>query len=261
MTAVIPLQTALLSDVGRVRKNNEDAIGEDLEHGLLVLADGMGGYQAGEVASQLAVSTILSQVRGYQALLEDPAPAGAIESVAKLLRQAVERANTAICASARENPQQEGMGTTVVAGLIYARHFLVANVGDSRCYLLRNGVFTQITKDHSLVQEMVDAGQYTREQAQRVMSKSIVTRALGVETDVRVDLFDTPMEDDDVLMMCSDGLSDMLSDEAMQQILSDHSTNLKRAAQTLVSQANANGGRDNISVILARADQIAATPI
>ena len=240
------IRTALLSDVGKVRGNNEDAVGEDRKLGLLVLADGMGGYQAGEVASQLAVARTLEFVRQHHS------PAATFDELSSLLRSAVEQANRAIFESAREHPQYQGMGTTVVACIAGTARFAIAYAGDSRLYRLRNQKLQQITRDHSLVQELVNHGHYTPEEAHRMVSKNIVTRALGVEAQVEVDLLEMDARPDDILLMCSDGLTDMLDDAALREILLHCEENVAAAAIELISEANARGGRDNVSVILAR---------
>jgi protein phosphatase len=236
------LRTALLTDVGRVRQNNEDAIEEDRERGLVVLADGMGGYQAGEVASRLAVSTILDAMRKGG----DRRP----RTAAAALRDAVEQANRVILDAAGNHPQYSGMGTTVVACLADGERFVIAWVGDSRLYRLRGGALMQLTRDHSLVQELVDHGHYTLEQAQQLMSKNIVTRALGVEAQVQVDVVETDGQKGDLLLLCSDGLSDMLDDASLRTILKRTADDPDTTARALIDQANARGGKDNISVIL-----------
>ena len=240
------LRTSLLSDVGRVRQNNEDALGEDPALNLLVLADGMGGYQAGEVASQLAVSTILDAQRKSR------------ERTSDSLRRSIEQANLAICQAARSNPEYSGMGTTVVACLPDKRQFAVAWVGDSRLYRLRGEKLEQLTRDHSLLREMVDHGHYTFEQAQKLVSKNIVTRALGVEAAVKVDTLDTDAERGDLLLLCSDGLTDMLDDGTIRSILLQAGSDPDSIARTLVEQANSRGGRDNISVIVVRVEELEA---
>ncbi|HZP13404.1 MAG TPA: protein phosphatase 2C domain-containing protein, partial [Nevskiaceae bacterium] len=174
------LRTALLSDVGKVRDNNEDSIAEDLSLGLLVLADGMGGYQAGEVASRMAVTTIVETVREQHADAKD------LESKCTLLRAAVEQANRAIFDAAHKHMQYQGMGTTVVACEAVDDRFIVGWVGDSRLYRFRDRTLKQITRDHSLVQELIDHGHYSKADAHQLVSKNIVTRALGVESDVDV---------------------------------------------------------------------------
>jgi serine/threonine protein phosphatase PrpC len=239
----VKLHTSLLSDLGRARQNNEDALGEDRALNLLVLADGMGGHQAGEVASQLAVSTILDTQRQSR------------ERTSNSLRRSIEQANLAICEAARSNPDYSGMGTTVVACLANKQRVAIAWVGDSRLYRLRGKELERLTRDHSLLQEMVDHGRYTLEQAQQIVSKNIVTRALGIEAAVDVDTTETSAEPGDLLLLCSDGLTDMLDDGTIRAILL-RAGDLDSLARALVADANARGGKDNISVVLARVEKL-----
>jgi len=244
----VQLRTALLSDVGKVRDNNEDSIAEDLSLGLLVLADGMGGYQAGEVASRMAVTTIVETVREQHADAKD------LESKCTLLRAAVEQANRAIFDAAHKHMQYQGMGTTVVACEAVDDRFIVGWVGDSRLYRFRDRTLKQITRDHSLVQELIDHGHYSKADAHQLVSKNIVTRALGVESDVDVDLIILDAMPGDVVLMCSDGLTDMMGDEDLQEMLQHCGTNIQAGAIQLIAEANARGGRDNVSVILGRVE-------
>ncbi|MBI2382610.1 MAG: Stp1/IreP family PP2C-type Ser/Thr phosphatase [Gammaproteobacteria bacterium] len=249
--------TALLSDTGRVRGNNEDAVGEDGDLGLLVLADGMGGYNAGEIASGIAVTTILDVVkRGWKDIRRGEVDgATGYTHEALLLKQAVETAHATIHQVSQSQPQCAGMGTTVVTCLLHDDVMSVAYVGDSRLYRLRGGALEQVTRDHSLIEELVARGHYTREEAKKLVRKNIVTRALGVEKGVQVDVLEDPVEIGDIVLICSDGLSDMLDDEALRLTLSQNADNLPKAAQALVDAANERGGKDNISVVLARVDQ------
>lgn len=250
------IATALLTDVGRVRTNNEDAVVEDPDIGLLVLADGMGGYNAGEIASGLATTTVLDVVRREWSGLDkgEVDAASGYSQVSLLLRQSVETAHQTIHQVAQSQPQCAGMGTTVVAVLMHDDRMSVAHVGDSRLYRYRFGFLEQITRDHSLLEEMVARGHYSREDAAKLVRKNIVTRALGVEAAVTVDLLEDTLEVGDILLLCSDGLTDMMSDEAIAGVLRVHSDNLEIAAKSLVQGALDAGGRDNISVCLARVD-------
>lgn len=250
------LATALLTHPGRVRSNNEDAIGEDPELGLLVLADGMGGYNAGEIASGIAVATVLDVVRREW----DEIPRGRVDAASgysfesMLLRRAVEKAHETIQRVARSQPQCEGMGTTLVSCIVHDDRLSIAYVGDSRLYRLRGGRLEQLTRDHSLVEDLVARGYYTREEAGRLVGKNIVTRALGVEDAVAVETIEEVLEVGDVVLLCSDGLCDLLSDEHISATVSRFTDNLAEAASALVDAANEAGGRDNIAVILARLD-------
>jgi PPM family protein phosphatase len=244
----VQLSTSLLSDVGKVRGNNEDSVAEDRNLGLVVLADGMGGYQAGEVASRMAVAKVIEVMRSQHHLARD------FETLCGLLKSAVEQANRAIFDSAHEHVQYQGMGTTIVACAASSDRFAVASVGDSRLYRYRGGELTQITRDHSLIQELVDHGHYSKEEALQLISKNIVTRALGVETRVQVDITTIDAKAGDVLLLCSDGLTDMLDDAGIKKILDRSRGNVAAASIQLVAEANTNGGRDNVSVILARVE-------
>lgn len=251
------IATALASDMGRVRTNNEDAIAEDRELGLLVLADGMGGYNAGEIASSLTINTVLDVIRSQWKQLTQPHPGSpdpAYSPEGLLLRRAVETAHQTVFHVSQTQPQCAGMGTTVVACLLHDGVMSIAYVGDSRLYRVRDSRLEQLTTDHSLQEELVARGHYTREEASRLVRKNIVTRALGVEAEVAVDLLEVPVTTGDLILLCSDGLTDMVSDEEIATILNLHSADLDLAAKTLVDVALDHGGKDNISVILARAN-------
>jgi protein phosphatase len=244
-----------MSDAGRVREHNEDTIGTDADIGLVVLADGMGGYKAGEVASGIAVRTLMSLLKDAVER-EDLTVRDAATGLSRpgiLLRDAIQRANKIIYQTARTQANCEGMGTTVVAGLFFDDKLTIAHVGDSRLYRMRGQDFTQVTQDHSLLQELVARGFYTPEEAQRAASKNYVTRALGVEPTVEVDVTEVPVLKDDLFLLCSDGLSDMVEDDDIQLTISTFGANLETLAKQLVLLGNDNGGRDNISIVLVRA--------
>jgi serine/threonine protein phosphatase PrpC len=242
-----------LSDTGKVREHNEDTIAYDPDIGLLVLADGMGGYNAGEVASGIAVKTIVNLVREaverQDLTLHDKNSGLSRPSI--ILRDAIHRANKIIYQTARTQPQCEGMGTTIVAALFFDNKVSIAHVGDSRLYRLRNDKFEQVTMDHSLLQELVDRGFYSAEEAQRAANKNYVTRALGVEPDVEVEVQEAPAHKGDFFALCSDGLSDMVEDDDIHLTISTFGANLDTVAKQLIQLANDNGGRDNISVVMA----------
>ena len=243
-----------MTDTGRVREHNEDTIGTDQDIGLVVLADGMGGYKAGEVASGIAVRTVMSllkdAVEREDLTLRDPS--SGLSRPGILLRDAITRANKIIHQTARTQTNCEGMGTTVVAGLFFDDKLTIAHVGDSRLYRLRGGTLEQVTRDHSLLQELVSRGFYTPEEAQRAAAKNYVTRALGVEPTVEVEITEVPVDKDDVYLLCSDGLSDMVDDTDIQLTINTFGANLETVAKQLVQLSNDNGGRDNISVVLVR---------
>jgi serine/threonine protein phosphatase PrpC len=245
---------AELTDTGRVRDHNEDAIGSDPEIGLMVLADGMGGYNAGEVASGIAVQ-IVSELATEGAARENR---DEIESHSGLMRQSivlrdsVYRSNKIIYQTAQSQTHCEGMGTTIVACMFYDNKVSIAHVGDSRAYRLRGGVFEQLTLDHSLLQELVDRGFYSAEEAQRSTNRNYVTRALGVEPTVEVEVHEYEVLPDDIYLLCSDGLPDMVEDEDIHLTISTFNDSLDVAGKQLIELANDNGGRDNISVMLAQ---------
>jgi protein phosphatase len=243
-----------LTDTGRVREHNEDTISWDADIGLLVLADGMGGYNAGEVASGIAARTIVNLVREYYAHenLRAADPHGGQSRPTIILRDAIRRANKIVYQTAKTQPQCEGMGTTVVAALFFDNRVVVAHVGDSRLYRKRADKLERMTLDHSLLQELVDRGYYTPAEAQRAANKNYVTRALGVEAEIEVDVAEHPAQRGDIYLLCSDGLSDMIEDEDIHLTISTFGANLDNVATHLVQLGNDNGGKDNISVLLAQ---------
>tara|TARA_R110002049_G_scaffold78774_12_gene200557 strand:+ start:3970 stop:4794 length:825 start_codon:yes stop_codon:yes gene_type:complete len=245
---------AELTDTGRVREHNEDAIGTNAEIGLMVLADGMGGYNAGEVASGIAVQ-IVTELAAEAAQREDRAdidPHSGLMRQSIILRDAVYRANKIIFQTAQSQTHCEGMGTTIVACMFCDNKVSIAHVGDSRAYRLRGGELEQITLDHSLLQELVDRGFYSAEEAQRSTNRNYVTRALGVEPTVEVEVHEHEVLTDDIYLLCSDGLPDMVEDEDIHLTIKTFNASLEVVSQQLVELANNQGGRDNISVMLAQ---------
>jgi protein phosphatase len=210
----------------------------------------MGGYNAGEIASGMATTFIKSELGRWLAQAGRHANA---KEVRRAMEICVDNANRSIFNAANSNPQYSGMGTTLVVGVFQDGRLLLGHIGDSRCYRLRGSELAQITKDHSLLQEQMDAGLITPEQAAVSTNKNLVTRALGVEDAVLLDVNEHRVEPGDIYLMCSDGLSDMVDDPGIARILAGDVTLEEKAVQ-LVDAANANGGRDNISVILAQAD-------
>ena len=248
----LQLELANVSDPGKKRPHNEDSAITDSALGLALVADGMGGYKAGEVASAIAAKVIFDGVKAGQA---QPKPNRASQypsPEAVLIRASIEDANRRIFHTAHEVPQCQGMGTTVVAALFSENRVTIAHVGDSRIYLHRDGVLKQVTNDHSLVQELIDRGFFTPEEALANTPKNLVTRALGIDEHVEVDVQELPVQPGDIYLLCSDGLNDMVNDEEIRLTLSKYSANLAQAADELVQLANAGGGKDNISVVLAR---------
>jgi PPM family protein phosphatase len=238
------------TDPGLARENNEDSVTVDEPTRLGILADGMGGYNAGEVASGMATTFIKSELGRWLAQAGRHANA---REVRRAMEICVDNANRSIFNAANSNPQYSGMGTTLVVGVFQDGRLMLGHIGDSRCYRLRAGHFEQITKDHSLLQEQMDAGLITPEQAATSTNKNLVTRALGVEDAVLLEVNEHRVEPGDLFLMCSDGLSDMLDDEAIAHILSTEGS-LEQKSVQLIDAANANGGRDNISVLLAQAN-------
>jgi PPM family protein phosphatase len=239
---------------GLVREHNEDAVFADMDVGLIVLADGMGGYNAGEVASALAIKTVSDMVRTG---LERETRTSVDDSSGLLrqsivLRNAIVRANKIIWQTAQTQPQCRGMGTTIAACLFHDNRASIAHVGDSRVYRLRKNRFEQLTLDHSLLQELVDRGFFSHEEALRSANRNYVTRALGVEASVEVEIQEETVKKDDIYLLCSDGLSDMVEDEDIHLTISTFSANLKTGGEQLIQLANHHGGRDNISVCLAQ---------
>ena len=254
MSLAQSLEIACCTDPGIVRSHNEDSIVSDASIGLVVLADGMGGYNAGEVASGMTTSVIATEM--LQVLAErNPAEidvATGRSIGARLLLEQISKANAAVYHASKTQPQYSGMGTTLVTALFYNNGVTFAHIGDSRGYRLRDGVLTQVTKDHSLLQEQIDSGMITPEQARYSQHKNLVTRALGIDPEVDAEITQCEALPGDIYLLCSDGLNDMVPDEDIGMTMQALSSNLKLAAQQLVQLANDNGGRDNISVILVR---------
>ena len=234
------------TDTGRARDNNEDSVAIDEEMRVVVLADGMGGYNAGEVASGMATTYIKTELSRW--LAEVGAVARSRE-VRRAMEICVDSANLEIFNAANSNAQCAGMGTTLVVAVFRDDALVLGHIGDSRCYRLRAGTLEQITRDHSLLQEQLDAGLITPEQAEHSNIRNLVTRALGVEALVLPEVNEHAVEPGDVYLLCSDGLSDMVSDATIAIILLAE-TSLERQAQALVDAANDHGGRDNISVLM-----------
>jgi len=237
------------TDPGLARENNEDSVTVDEPTRLAVLADGMGGYNAGEIASGMATTFIKSELGRW---LSQAGRHANSREVRRAMEICVDNANRSIFNAANSNPHYSGMGTTLVLGVFQDGRFMLGHIGDSRCYRLRGTEFQQITKDHSLLQEQMDAGLITAEQAATSSNKNLVTRALGVEDAVLLEVNEHKVEPGDIYLMCSDGLSDMVDDGGIARILAGEVPLEQKVAQ-LIDTANANGGRDNISVLLAQA--------
>ena len=267
MNSEFEIEIVNVSDVGKKRPHNEDSTISDVHHGLVALADGMGGYKAGEVASAIAVTTILHEV------IADRKNISAVKGKKKpveqklhgheslLIKTAITNANSNIYKMAKMDEQCQGMGTTVVMGLFHDDKVSIGHVGDSRAYRLRAGNLKQVTKDHSLIQELIDRKLYTPEEAYAKMPKNLVTRGLGLDIAVEVDISEETVQPEDIYLICSDGLTDMVNDEEIHLTLSKYSANLVQAAANLVQIANAKGGKDNISVVLVRVKNKLAKPV
>jgi serine/threonine protein phosphatase PrpC len=241
----MPLNRGAVTDIGRMRKNNEDRY---LSAGrLAAVADGMGGHRAGEVASAIAMEEL--------AALEHAGPWHTPADAGEALRVVFLAANRRIRETAAKDSDLDGMGTTLVALLEDGDSVHLANVGDSRAYLLRNGELSQVTVDHTLVQELIDEGRLRPEEAERHPQRSIITRALGVESDVEVDLFTYKLLSGDRLLLCTDGLSGVVSEQRIRNVLL-RVPDPQRAAEKLVAIANESGGPDNITVVVLDTDQV-----
>ncbi|HET7776309.1 MAG TPA: Stp1/IreP family PP2C-type Ser/Thr phosphatase [Azospira sp.] len=247
------LEIVVKTDPGLVRSHNEDAVFANPNLGLAILADGMGGYNAGEVASGMATTLLSSEIEEGLALKQAWELEPDAEPYANaLLRERIATANSTIYHAAQSQPQYSGMGTTLVLALLADNLLTVAHIGDSRLYRLRGQEFVQITRDHSLLQEQIDSGMLTPEQAKLSMNKNLVTRALGVDAAVDAEIRSYPVQAGDLFLLCSDGLNDMVEDEDIGFTLQTLSANLELAANQLIQMANDNGGRDNVSVILVK---------
>lgn len=248
------LEITSLSDPGMVRSHNEDSVATDAASGVVVLADGMGGYNAGEVASGIAVSLLSEGLR--QALqvknLTQLVPETNETLAHKVFKEQIAKANDTIYQTSQTQPQCAGMGTTLVVAAFYDNKMTVGHIGDSRMYRLRGDEFSQVTKDHSLLQEQIDAGIISKEDAKHSQNKNLVTRALGIDPTVDPELHDYDLLPDDIYLLCSDGLNDMVEDEDIGTALTMLRSNLSLAATQLIQMANDNGGKDNVSVILVR---------
>jgi protein phosphatase len=248
----VGLEFAALTDTGLVRPHNEDSVAISPEHGIAILADGMGGYSAGEVASSIVTSVLKVTLEDGLGRLRRQADLRMHRDrqIHQLLAESIQHVNSAVLDAARIEPQYNGMGTTLVTALFHHDKITVAHVGDSRAYRFRQGELVQITRDHSLLQEQIDAGLVNPEWARFAQNKNLVTRAVGVGPNIKVEVHDHQTESGDVYLLCSDGLSDMLSVDEIICILTDCQPSLEATCNALVRQANGNGGYDNISVIL-----------
>ena len=240
-----------LSDTGRARDHNEDAIAWDEAHGFALLADGMGGHNAGDVASRMCIEQLNASLLP---VLLKPLRLRANKGVSKhvtLARRAVNKANAEIFANAEANPERKGMGTTVVLAVFYSDKVVLAHVGDSRIYRLRGRSLEQMTADHSLVRELLEKGVISPEEVKNNPYSHVITKAVGIREKVVAEVQELETQPGDVFLLCSDGLTDLVDDTMIEDTLVAAAGNWAPAAQRLVDLANGRGGRDNISVVLA----------
>ena len=252
---VFKVHSAGITDVGRKRNHNEDSYLIDDELQLYVVADGMGGHAGGGTASRIAVETIDRELRSAREGGESPFRLNVPlqdSPLPEAIRNAVESACLAIFSAAQDDPRLAGMGTTVIALLVKGDQAFFAHVGDSRAYLIRGDLIQQISEDHSLVNEQIKAGMITPEEAKHSRYKNIITRSVGFEEEVQVDVMGLTLEPGDTFVLCSDGLANMVDDEELRQMVDR--TPLEGAPQKLVELANERGGDDNITVIVVRAE-------
>ena len=241
------LKSYSVTDIGRKRQLNQDYVFSSAKPlgnmpNLFIVADGMGGHNAGDYASKCTVDTVKDEIRN--SFEKNPT---------LIIKKAIQVANRQIREAASEDDNLYGMGTTVVVATVIGKYLQVANVGDSRLYIVNNNNIKQITRDHSLVEEMVRLGGIARSDARLHPDKNIITRAIGAKEEVEVDFFTVELEQDDFILMCSDGLSNMLEDKEIAQIISDEQfCTMKDKADALISAANNNGGKDNIAVVLVK---------
>ena len=255
------LEVVCRTDTGMIRSHNEDAVFADGALGIAILADGMGGYNAGEVASGMATTLLSTNFARFL-------PTFQIEGNDRLNNAFAERylteeansANAAIFNAAQSQPQYAGMGTTLVIAWFYDNRMSVLHVGDSRLYRLRDEKLEQLTRDHSLLQEQLDSGMITPDEARYSQNKNLVTRALGVDPMVDPEVHDYELRNGDIVLLCSDGLNDMVDDEDIALTLQTLGGNLALAGDQLIQMANDNGGRDNVSVILVKVKGDFASP-
>lgn len=243
------------TDVGQVRDHNEDYVSSDDQLGLAILADGMGGLNAGEVASSMSVHLLMDELRDYiggNTEIEHDLNDNGLPPKARVLERAIEKANSSVFHVSKTQPNCEGMGTTIIASMFYDNKVSIGHIGDSRVYRFRDSKIEQVTKDHSFVQELIDKGLYTEAEAKASNKKNVVTRALGVAPKVEPEVHEHKVKIGDILLLCSDGLTDLVPDSDIEKTFMALSDNLAATANQLVELANACGGRDNISVILIR---------
>ncbi len=244
------IEIAAITHTGKIRAHNEDWIYHHADLGLVIVADGMGGHNAGEVASRMATEVIRSYLLPVQ-----EAEKGDLLEANLQIGQSVEQANKALVAASKFRSELKGMGTTIVAGMFCFGHFLYAHVGDSRIYQWRDKDFKQLTRDHSLIQELVDNGLFpTIEAAVKAgIGNNVLTRGLGLNQEMEVDVADIAVNEGDIYLLCSDGLTNMIDDDELAEFMTDADQNgLEETAQIMLNLALDRGAYDNVSFILAR---------
>jgi serine/threonine protein phosphatase PrpC len=250
----LQVKIAGFTDIGLRRNHNEDHIGFNQQHAIAVLADGMGGHQAGEVAAHMAVNSVLEKLQKF---CEKKSSVPITSSqLLEFVSNSISHSNSVIFNAAESIDEHKGMGTTLVAAVIRDSKIYAGHVGDSRLYLFRGRALRRITRDHSLVQDLIDKGFYTEEEAKSASVGHIVTRSLGTKPEVEVDTVEHDAQPNDILLLCSDGLSDMVADWQIEETLADHQKDINKTAKKLIMLANRNGGKDNISVILMQVQQV-----
>lgn len=245
------ISVSRITDVGSVRERNEDAVASELSTGLVMVADGMGGYKGGAIASEISILVVSAELAELLHQQKKRRLRGNAMSVSDMLKKAVAKANQAIYSISQHSKACQGMGTTMVAGVFYDNKLLTGHIGDSRLYRFRDNALSRLTEDHSLLQEQLNAGLITPEQAKRSNDSHLVTRALGTDPEVELEVNEYPVAVGDVYLLCSDGLTDLVPDEEIAQVLINANNQLDIAAKTLVKLANKYGGNDNISVVIA----------
>ncbi|WP_025918157.1 Stp1/IreP family PP2C-type Ser/Thr phosphatase [Herminiimonas sp. CN] len=247
------LEFAALTDIGRVRRQNEDAVAISAGCGFALLADGMGGHLAGEVASGMAATIIKQALEDKLLRHAGGARAEVRQHLQHWVREAIALANERILQAAQNQPGCRGMGTTLMLALHFDNTLCVAHIGDSRLYRLRGAALQLLTRDHSLLQEQIAAGLITPEQAAHSRDRNLITRALGVAALVEAELHDHDFQPGDIALLCSDGLTDMVPEPQIAGLLDAHRSNLPHACAQLIACANERGGQDNVSVVLLKA--------
>ncbi len=251
----VGLEFAAQTHTGLVRPHNEDAVAFSADCNFAILADGMGGYNAGEVASGMATDLLKQLLEAGIQRLQQPSSdflQSRSKQIQQLMRDAILQTNEAILNAAGRNPHYQGMGTTLVTALFDHDTVTIAHIGDSRAYRLRQGDLVQLTRDHSLLQEQIDAGMIAPELARFSLNKNLITRAVGVDYEVEVEMNEYHTQAGDVYLLCSDGLSDMLANEEVRDLVRRSGVGLKVTCDALIQRANYYGGQDNISVILVK---------